>query len=118
MKTILPVVLCLFFFTQSGNALEVRFYPQNPLYVNQANAQHRTYDVVAHMVLIKNDSNERVVIEKVDYQYFEGDRLLEEKQFIAQDLIGSTNELLEMNQQGMQVMTELLLPPDVLGQGS
>jgi Peptidase family M23 len=109
------VAVISFFITYSLFALDVRFYPEKPLYLNIANGQKQAYDVIAHMVIIKNDSKEKCLIENVDYRYYANDKLIEEKHLPSSVLIAATNDLLQMNQQGFKVMTDVMLPPQVLG---
>jgi hypothetical protein len=60
---ILVYILAIFLLSESADALEVHFYPGKALYLNDANTSYGTYDVVAHLILVKNDSNEKVILE-------------------------------------------------------
>ncbi len=77
-------------------ALEIKFGSGKQMYLNHANPQRGTYDIVAHMVLIKNDSNERITLQNVDYSFLAGNRIVEEKHLDVTDLVSATTEVLDL----------------------
>lgn len=111
------IVLFLSLLTIAGtaNALEVQFYPSDRLFLNEAEGRRGTYDVIAHLLIIKNDSMEPITLEKLDLQFNDDDSIIQEVHLNVKDLLGPTKQLDQMKKQGMQVITEVILPEKLLG---
>ncbi len=114
MKKLLYLLMYVLFVSKA-HALEARFHPGKHLYLNEANREHNTYDLIAHLVVIKNDSMEPVKLEKVRYQLFAGEELLQELHVPAESLVKATAELVGMKAEGMQIMVDIMCPPEALG---
>lgn len=114
----LKVIFVLFsalLFSMTANALEVKFYPPKHLYLNAANPGRGTYDVIAHLISVKNDSNEKITLEGLDLQLLAEQRIFQEVHLEAGALVKAARELAGMKQQGMQFMVDVMVPPEVLG---
>ena len=104
-----------FLLAGSAYAMQVQFHPATQLYLHEANPQTGTYDVVAHLVLIRNDAAEKMTLGKVDYRFYAGEQMIQEIHVYPDQILAATNELIGFNQNGMKVLTDVILPPEVLG---
>ncbi len=108
-------ILAILLLTHSVDALEVRFYPEKSLYLNDANPRYGTYDVVAHLILVKNDSKEKVVLEKLDLALYADQQILQQVHLNPENLVNATKELLELKQQGMEIIADVIVPSAAMG---
>jgi murein DD-endopeptidase MepM/ murein hydrolase activator NlpD len=114
MKKILMGIFVLFL-GFSVDALEVKLHPSGQLYLNPANPETNVSDLVAHLVIVKNDSSEKVTLEKLQIEISDDKQLIQEVIVEPAQLLAATKELSEMQKGGMQVMVDFILPPSVLG---
>jgi murein DD-endopeptidase MepM/ murein hydrolase activator NlpD len=80
MRALLPAVIatsCLF--STAAEALEVRFYPGERVYAYEASAAHNASTIVVHNIAIINDGAEPVVLNDVNFELMQGDRVLDER---------------------------------------
>jgi murein DD-endopeptidase MepM/ murein hydrolase activator NlpD len=98
-----------------ANALQVSFYPGDQVFLNDANARRNTHDLIAHLLVVKNDSNETITLKQLKYQLFAGDRLVQEVYLSTEDLVLDTAELIELNSIGMEIMANVICPAEALG---
>ncbi len=114
MKTLI-YIFAILLFSCAADALEVRFYPGKALYLNDANPRYGTYDVVAHLILVRNDSKENVILEKLNLAVFAEQRLLQEVRLNPEELAIATKELMELKQQGMEIIADIIVPSEASG---
>jgi hypothetical protein len=114
MKTFV-YILAILLLSESADALEVYFYPGKALYLNDANTKYGTYDVVAHLILVKNNSNEKVVLEKLNLAIFSDQRVLQEVHINPEEMVKATKELVDLKQQGMEIMANVIVPAEAMG---
>ncbi len=114
------IVLGIFilFFSYGVDALEMKLHPGGPLYLNQTNPEQGVSDLVAHLVIVKNDSNQKITFEGLKIELLNGNQLVQQVQIDSAQLIAATKELSDMQKAGMQVMLDFILPPAVLGKNT
>lgn len=117
MKNILLGIFVLFLI-HPVNALEVKLHPGGPLYLHQANAEQNVSDLVAHLVIVKNDSNEKVTFEGLTIELKNDNQLIQQIHVDPAQLIAPTKELSDMQKGGMEAVVGFILPPSVLGKDS
>lgn len=117
MKKILLGIFVLFF-SYGVDALEMKLHPGGPLYLYQSNPNQGISDLVAHLVIVRNDSNEKVTFEELKIELLNGNQLIQRVHIDPAKLIASTKELSDMQKGGMQVMVDFILPPTVLGKSA
>ncbi len=104
-----------FIFVNGVSALELKFYPSDQLFLNEAEARRQTYDVIAHLLVVKNDSNEPITLTNVDLQIKKDNSVIQEVHLDLANLIASTKQIVGMKEQGMQIMADIILPDKALG---
>ncbi|HSE43074.1 MAG TPA: M23 family metallopeptidase [Acidobacteriota bacterium] len=115
MKKITCAVLFVLAICQSGWALQLQFYPADRLFLNDAEARRNTYDVIAHLLVISNDSDEEITLRNVDVTVANGASVIQEIHLAIADLVSATNEINGMNAQGMKIMADVIVPEAALG---
>ncbi len=102
-------------FSNSAWGLELKFYPGDRLFLNEAEPSRGTYDVIAHLLVIKNDSSEAITLNDVDLLLKNDSTVIQEIHLDIPDLINATQQIAGMKQQGMQIMADVIVPPASLG---
>src|SRR5215510_12603197 len=100
MKKILLGIFVLFF-NYSVDALEVKLHPGGPLYLNLANPDQGVSDLVAHLVVVRNDSGQKIKFEELKIELLNGDHVIQQVHIDSAQLIAATQELSQMQKGGM-----------------
>lgn len=108
----------VFFFSYCIDALEMKLHPGGSLYLNQVSPDQGVSDLIAYLVIVKNDSNQKVTFEELKIELLNGNQLIQQVQIDSAHLIAATKELSDMQKGGMQVMLDFILPPAVLGKNT
>jgi murein DD-endopeptidase MepM/ murein hydrolase activator NlpD len=115
MQRVQIAIFVAFIFTNNAWALELKFHPSDQLFLNEAEARRSTYDLIAHLLVVKNDSNEPITLNTVDLQVKKDNGVIQEVHLDVADLIHSTKQIAGMKEQGMQIMADIIVPPAALG---
>jgi murein DD-endopeptidase MepM/ murein hydrolase activator NlpD len=99
----------------NARALELKFYPGDQLFLNAAEPNRGTYDVIAHLLVVKNDSAEKITLNNVDLQIKNDAGIIQEIHLDIADLIDATKEVSGMKEQGLDFMANVVVPPAALG---
>jgi len=84
-----------------AEALEVRFYPNGPLYTYELDGAHSASSLLVHNIAIVNDSSGPVTVSEVQLQLLVGDRAMDIRTLDASDLGRAAMQGSQMQQAGM-----------------
>jgi murein DD-endopeptidase MepM/ murein hydrolase activator NlpD len=115
MKRILLAICVAFISTSGASALELKFYPGDRLFLNVAEPNRGTYDVISHLLVVKNDTGEKITLNNVDLQLKNDAGVIQEIHLDVADLIAATKEVSGMKEQGLEFMADVIVPPAALG---
>jgi murein DD-endopeptidase MepM/ murein hydrolase activator NlpD len=102
MRALFSVIIatsCLL--TTAAQALEVRFYPGERVYVYEASAQHGASTVILHNVAVINNGTAAVALNEVAIELMHGERVLDQRTLGVEELTRSAAGSAGIQQAGL-----------------
>lgn len=103
---------------QFAAAQEVRVYPAGPTPIYPANPGRGYTDFVIHDIIVVNTSGGPLTVRSVHVDALRHSDDMATVAVDRDDMLGPTQELVEMRTQGMSNIADLMLPPAALGAGN